>query len=262
MASVSGTLAGKARERRKVLDRLARRPPSIDGRGLVGIAHRHARIDHQVIGKIEEGADRLVKGDPGLLGTGVQAVIAGQEADGLEIAADVGPLGGAVRLFAGEEQADRSAEELPVPGVLPIARRLVRAGNADRGIQHLAGDEAAGVIRLAERMRVNRVVGALALRQLGHARRQQRLESLERLAGERVNDPRLHVAGRRRARRLRDNVTDGLLGNGSGKEGPAGIPGGDGVAHVHEENSVTLTESVARRRAAAKSANQIERIHS
>jgi hypothetical protein len=31
------------------------------------MAHRHAGIDHQVVGEIEEGPHGLVEGDPGLL---------------------------------------------------------------------------------------------------------------------------------------------------------------------------------------------------
>src|SRR6476659_3347130 len=115
------------------------------------MAERHAGIDHQIVGQLEEGADGAVEGDPGLLRAGVQAVAARQQADSLQIAADVGPLRRPVRLFAREEQRDRRAEELVIARVLPVTRRLVLARYIDGLVKQLADLETPRLVGLAQR---------------------------------------------------------------------------------------------------------------
>src|SRR5450830_1663577 len=70
-----------------------------------------------------------------------------------------------------------------------------------------------------------------------------------------MHAPRLHIAAGRRARSSRENVADGLFGNGRGQEGAAGIAGGNGVEDVHGEISAGFAESVTGGRFNAKRAS-------
>ena len=103
-----GPLALETVKRRKGVEGFARGAPGINWGTVVGYAERHAGINHQKIGKLEKFANRTVERNPGLLRAGVQAVAARQQSDRLEIAADVGPLRGAMDLLTRKEQRDRA----------------------------------------------------------------------------------------------------------------------------------------------------------
>src|SRR5262245_11257830 len=87
----------------KCIQNSARRAPGIDWCGPIFIAEGHARIDHQIVWNPEERPDSAVKRDPCLLWTRVQAIPARHQRNRLEETTDVGPLGGSMGLFAGEE---------------------------------------------------------------------------------------------------------------------------------------------------------------
>src|SRR5919197_5911046 len=73
-----------------------------------------------------------------------------------------------------------------------------------------------------------------------------RLELGERCTREHLDMPGLEVAAGWRSRRAVENVADGGQRNGGRQERPAGMPGRDGVAYVHREESPRLiTRSVA-----------------
>jgi len=55
----------------------------------------------------------------------------------------------------------------------------------------------------------------------------------EPLAGQRMHQPGLEVASGRSARGAIEDLAHHMKGNRCGEKGPAGIPGRDGVAHVH-----------------------------
>lgn len=191
-------------------------------------------------------ADGLVKRHPRLLRAGVQPVVAGEQHHCLQIATDIGPLRDAERRLRRDKEPDRRAEELVVAGILPVAAGLVGARDADRLIQHLADLERAGAIGFDHRIGIDAIVAALAFRQFVRARGQMIGKRRELRAGERIDAPRLQIAGRRRTRRAFDDLADDLFGNGFGKEGPAGVAGSYGVAHVHLNNTLRGIRAIMR----------------
>src|SRR5579862_6198019 len=99
------------------------------------MAKRHAAEQHQFIGQIEKGAHGALPGNPSLLRAGVEAITAGEQHDRLDIAAKVGPLGWQHGSVDGKKQADRRAEELKVPRILPVAARAIFARNTDGAVK-------------------------------------------------------------------------------------------------------------------------------
>ena len=182
----------------------------------------------------------------------MQTVLARQQHDGLDVAAEIRPLRRTHAAVDREQQPNRRAEEFEIARVLPIAAGAILAPHADRLIERGADLVAARLVRLFQIARVDVVFGALAARQHFRPCTHQRLELFEFFARQRMHAPGLQVAARRRARRALENVADDCLGDRGGQEGPAGISGGYGVAHVHGENSAGIAESVAGGSFAAK----------
>src|SRR6185503_10206584 len=142
----------------------------------------------------------------------MQAEAAGEQRNSLKVAADIGPLRRSMYFFARKKNGNRSAEKLVVPGILAIARGLVVARYIDRPIEQFADRKTPRPIGFAQRLGINRVVGALAFRQLScHSRCQQRLELFDAFAR------------RRRARRALDDIADYFFRDRRGKEGAARI---------------------------------------
>src|SRR5579862_4678403 len=203
------------------------------------MAERHAAKQHQFGRQMEELPHGALPGDPGLLRAGMQAIAAGQHHDGLDEAAEIGPLRRQHGAIDGEEQPDRRTEELEILGILPIAAGTILARDADGAVKLLADGKAAGAVRLFEVAGKDLVFAALAFRQFAPARRQQRLERLDPRTGDGVDAPDLQIAARRRARRALDDLAHGCFGYRVRQESPAGIPAGDSLAHVHEKTSAT-----------------------
>ena len=82
-------------------------------------------------GSLQEIAHGALPGDPGFLRAGVQAVATGQHHDGLDEAAEIGPLRRQHGAVDGEKQTDRRAEELEILGVLAVAAGTILARDAD-----------------------------------------------------------------------------------------------------------------------------------
>src|ERR1051325_2792477 len=102
-------------------------------------------------------------------------MVACQQGNRLQVSSNVGPLRWTMRLFPCEEQRNRRSEELIVASILFVAARLVFTRDADRLIEQFTDLEAPRLVRLAKRLGINRVVGALAFRQLcRHPWRHQR----------------------------------------------------------------------------------------
>ena len=129
----------------------------------------------------------------------------------------------------------RSSEELKILGVLAIPARAILARNADRPIKLLADGEAAAPVRLLESSRINLIFAALACRQLAHARRQQRLQFFEALAGDGVDSPSLQIAAGRRTGGPFNKLAYDCLRHRFGQEGAARVPAGHSIAHVHRK---------------------------
>ncbi len=129
----------------------------------------------------------------------------------------------------------RSSEELKILGVLAIPARPILARNADRPIKLFADGEAAAPVWLLESGRINLIFAALPCRQLAHARRQQRLELFDALAGDGVNSPSLQIAAGRGTCGSLDELTHDCLRHRFGQEGAAGVPAGHSIAHVHRK---------------------------
>src|SRR5687768_1684820 len=128
---------------------------------------------------------------PGLLAAAVQAMGAGEQHDGLQKAAEVGPLRRPHAAVDREKQSDRRTEELEVAGILPDAPRAVLARHAERAIEQFADLEAAGAVGLLQVLRIDLVFGALAARQQFGPGADQRLEFLESRARDGMHAPRL-----------------------------------------------------------------------
>src|SRR5580658_7161554 len=114
------------------------------------MAGRHATKQHQFGRKRQEIAHDALPGDPGLLRAGMQAVAAGEHHDGLDEAAEIGPLRRQHGAVDSEKQADRRAKKLEILGVLPIAAGTILTRDADCAVKLLADGEAAGAVGLLE----------------------------------------------------------------------------------------------------------------
>src|ERR1700686_5656295 len=102
------------------------------------MAERHAAKQHQLGWEFEEIPHGALPGDPGLLRASVQAVAAGEHHDGLDEAAEIGPLRRQHGAVDGEKQADRRTEELEILGILAIAAGTILARDPDRAGKLLA----------------------------------------------------------------------------------------------------------------------------
>src|SRR5215211_4743425 len=95
--------------------------------GVVAVADREAAEQHVRGWNLEKLADEAVEASPGLLRARVEPMAARQIHEGMDVAAEIGPLSGAQLALDRDEQPDRRAEELEVPLVLREASGLVVA---------------------------------------------------------------------------------------------------------------------------------------
>src|SRR5580692_7551564 len=116
-----------------------------------------------------------------------------QQHDGLQIHADVGPLGPAQVAVDVAEQGGGRAETVPVADGRPLARLPVLARNAERAVALLAEGGSALPVRGLHRGRVHLVLPLVPGVAVAHALDGARLELGQRRAGQHVGVPRLDV---------------------------------------------------------------------
>src|SRR5580704_6096950 len=96
----------------------ARRAKAVGRMSVVAVADRHGAEQHLFGRHGDEFADDAVHAGPGFLRAGIEAVAAGEERQGVDIAAEIGPLAGAELAVDGDEQRDRRVEEFEIALVL------------------------------------------------------------------------------------------------------------------------------------------------
>src|SRR5690242_3454488 len=117
----------------ELLRRGARRAEAVGGMFAVAPADGDGTEQHVGGRDRQELADDLVHARPRFLRAGVEAVAARQIHQGVDVAAEIGPLTGAELTLDGDEQRDRRVEELEIalvlvePALGVVARDLERA---------------------------------------------------------------------------------------------------------------------------------------
>src|SRR5712672_760494 len=116
--STEASVAFESDEGAELLDAGARRAEAVGRMRVVAVTDRDGAEQHVVGRDLQEGADRLVHAGPGFLRAGVEPIAARQIHQGMDIAAEIGPLAGAELALDGDEQRDGRVEELEIALVL------------------------------------------------------------------------------------------------------------------------------------------------
>src|SRR5579864_2155120 len=125
----SGSLKSKKlAELRKLC---ARRAETVGRMAVITKADRHGAEQHLLRRHVDELADDAVHARPGFLRAGVQPVAAGEERQGVDVAAEIGPLAGAELAVDGDEQRHRRIEEFEIALVMRQPPREVVARDAE-----------------------------------------------------------------------------------------------------------------------------------
>src|SRR6266852_5060585 len=224
----------KSEECAKFLGHRPWRAEAVGRMAVVAIADRHRAEQHVLRRDFQEFADDPVHAAPGFLRTRVETAAAREIRQGVNVAAEIGPLAGPEVAVDGDEERHRRVEELEVALVLGESAGRVVARHAERAVELHAVLLAARLVRFPHHLRIDRILGLVVPRiAIGDVRGDAALDLGERSAGERVDAPGLQVPARRRARRLLDQVADDLLVDRFVEEPAAADAGVDRFEDVH-----------------------------
>src|SRR5215831_9606700 len=142
----------------------ARRAEAVSGMLAVAVADRDGAKEHVRRRDREELADDPVHARPGFLRAGVEPVAAREIHQRVDVAAEIGPLAGAELALDGDEQRERRVEEHEVALVLVEPALRVVARDLERAVELHAVLLAPRLVRLPDRVRVDRVLRLLVPR--------------------------------------------------------------------------------------------------
>ncbi len=194
----------------------------------VGVADGDAAEDGLLLGCADELLHRPRPGGPGLLRTGGQPGLGGEQHERLQEHAEVRPLRWPHAGVDETEDGGRGVEEPVVPGEVGEPGRPVVAGDPEGLVHRLAECEPIGAVRLPQIRGVDLV---------GRRLRLASDEALDQPRGlltvDDVDPPRLDVAAGGGPRGPGQQVGDELVGDRGREERPDGLAGRHGSGDVH-----------------------------
>src|SRR5262249_23287350 len=122
----------ESEKRAEFTERGARRAKTVGWVGAVAVADRNGAKQHVLRRNREKLADGLVHPRPGFLRAGIEPVATRKEHEGVDVAAEVGPLARTELALDGDEDGGRRIEELEIAFVLGEPALRAVAGDIER----------------------------------------------------------------------------------------------------------------------------------